>query len=297
MFKNRPWNVYYTLGLLNVHCGAVAALFFRPQAVDLALGVGGYLWFGFASTLLYHRSLTHRSYDLWLPLKLFLLLGGLIGLSGDPIRWAATHRYHHQRPDRDDDIHSPRDGWWYAHSGWLARMDMKQMEKILPLAADLARVPYLRIWQNRVLEVLPHLLYTALLVAWRGPRGVYWGLYIPVVLTFHFTWMSVASFCHMPGLGSRRSNTPDASRNVWWLGLPSLGESYHNNHHASPRRARHGQARWDLDPTGLLVWLLERAGLARNVFWDRPRGDDVLPEELPEGVMQLQSVGEQDGPG
>ena len=80
----------------------------------------------------------------------------------------------------------------------------------------------------------------------------------------HITW-SVNSVCHF--LGSRRFETDDHSTNVAWLSLPSLGESWHHNHHAFPRSASHGLRRWEslLDPSAVLIAGLEKVGLARNV--------------------------------
>ncbi len=83
-----------------------------------------------------------------------------------------------------------------------------------------------------------------------------------VFFVHHVTW-SVNSVCHF--LGSRRFDTEDRSTNVFWLALPSLGESWHHNHHAFPRSAMHGLRRWELDPSALLIAAMERVGLAHNV--------------------------------
>jgi stearoyl-CoA desaturase (delta-9 desaturase) len=92
--------------------------------------------------------------------------------------------------------------------------------------------------------------------------GLLWGGLVRVFLVHHVTW-SVNSVCHF--LGSRRFETDDESTNVFWLALPSLGESWHHNHHAFPRSAIHGLRRWELDPSGLVIAAMERLGLARNV--------------------------------
>ncbi len=78
----------------------------------------------------------------------------------------------------------------------------------------------------------------------------------------HVTW-SVNSICHF--LGSRRFATDDHSTNVFRLALPSLGESWHHNHHAFPRSATHGLRRWEIDPSALIIAAMEKLGLARNV--------------------------------
>jgi hypothetical protein len=69
--------------------------------------------------------------------------------------------------------------------------------------------------------------------------------------------------CHF--FGRRRFDTDDHSTNVAWLAIPSLGEAWHHNHHAFPTSAFHGLRRLEVDPSGLLIRLLERVGLAWDV--------------------------------
>ena len=252
MFARARWNPPLAIGLLNMHLLALAGvLFFTPRPGDVAWAFFGYAWFGLASSLYYHRFLTHRGFKLARPLQWFFLAGGLIGLSGDPIRWAATHRYHHAHPDGLDDLHSPNDGWWYAHFGWLAKLDMAWVDTIRPMATDLRKIGWLRVWENPWYAILPHFAYAAVLFAaggggWAALGTVCWGLYVPIVVSFHFGWMMIASFCHLPQFGYRSTETPapDMSRNIWWLGPFSFGESFHNHHHESPRRAQHGVEWW-----------------------------------------------------
>ncbi len=279
MFANARWNPPLAVGLLNMHLLALAAVvMFRPRPADVLLAFLGYLWFGFASSLYYHRYLTHRGFKMVRPLEWFFLAGGLTGLSGDPIRWACTHRYHHAHPDGHDDLHSPNDGWWYAHFGWLAKLDMAWVDQIRPMATDLRKTWWLRCWENPLLALVPHFLYAGALFAiggggWAGLGTVLWGLYVPIVLSFHFGWMMIASFCHLPQFGYRSTETPapDMSRNIWWLGAFSFGESFHNHHHAYPRRAKHGVTWWEPDPSKYLLWTFERLGLAWDVCWDHDR--------------------------
>jgi stearoyl-CoA desaturase (delta-9 desaturase) len=92
--------------------------------------------------------------------------------------------------------------------------------------------------------------------------GLLWGGLVRIFFVHHITW-SVNSVCHF--LGSRRFDTDDESTNVFWLALPSLGESWHHNHHAFPRSAEHGLKRWELDPSALIISTMEKLGLAWNV--------------------------------
>jgi len=76
------------------------------------------------------------------------------------------------------------------------------------------------------------------------------------------TW-SINSICHF--FGKRRFDIEDKSTNVAWLSLVTFGESWHHNHHAFPRSARQGLGRWELDPSAMLIWSLEKVGIATNV--------------------------------
>ncbi|MFL5354493.1 fatty acid desaturase [Archangium sp.] len=73
-------------------------------------------------------------------------------------------------------------------------------------------------------------------------------------------------------------DTKDHSRNVWWVSVLALGEGWHNNHHAFPGSARHGQAWWQLDPGWAFIRLLRGCGLA----WDVKLPGQRAPESQPE---------------
>ena len=98
---------------------------------------------------------------------------------------------------------------------------------------------------------------------WQGAlRGYIWGGLVRIFLVHHITW-SVNSVCHY--FGSRRFDIEDKSTNVAWLAIPSLGESWHHNHHAFPRSARHGLERWEIDVSALVIAGLAKVGLAHDV--------------------------------
>ena len=88
------------------------------------------------------------------------------------------------------------------------------------------------------------------------------------VFLFHHATFSVNSICHF--FGRRRFDTEDHSTNVFWLALPSMGEGWHNNHHAFPRAAYHGLRWWELDISALVIRAMRRAGLAWNVIEATP---------------------------
>ena len=105
--------------MIAFHIGAVAALFFFTWK---ALFVAMLMWWISGSLgigMCYHRLLTHRGYKTPKWVEYFLTVCATLALEGGPIFWVATHRIHHQFSDQDGDPHSPRDGKWWAHMGWI----------------------------------------------------------------------------------------------------------------------------------------------------------------------------------
>jgi stearoyl-CoA desaturase (delta-9 desaturase) len=210
----------------------------------------------------YHRLHTHRSYKVPLWLEYFFALCGTLTLEGGPIFWVAVHRIHHQNSDQPGDPHSPRDGAFWSHIGWILfgetnHNNTKMMAKYTP---DLARHRFY-IWLNNY-HWVPVMVLTGLLYAIGGLPMVLWGNFVRIVFGLHATW-AVNSATHM--WGARRFATRDDSRNTWWVALISFGEGWHNNHHAHPTSARHGLAWYEFDPSWLLIRALKYFGLAKAV--------------------------------
>jgi stearoyl-CoA desaturase (delta-9 desaturase) len=95
-----------------------------------------------------------------------------------------------------------------------------------------------------------------------GLTGLLWGGLVRIFMVHHVTW-SINSICHF--FGRRRFDLEDESTNVFWLALPSLGESWHHNHHAFPRSAVHGLRWYEIDVSGLIIGAMQKLGLAWNV--------------------------------
>jgi stearoyl-CoA desaturase (Delta-9 desaturase) len=201
-----------------------------------------------------------------------------MAVQGPVISWVADHRKHHAHTDVAGDPHSPHvghaggvrgvlGGLWHAHSGWLmstqGRADWKRY------AAELYEDPGMRTISRRF---VPLVLISLALPAVAGylvsgtvaaaATGFLWGGLVRVFFVHHVTW-SVNSVCHF--VGSRRFDVEDKSTNVFWLALPSLGESWHHNHHAFPRSAVHGLRRWEVDLSASTISAMEKLGLAWNV--------------------------------
>jgi len=248
--------------LIFFHLGAIAALFtFNWRAFGVAVLL---YWMatGLGISMGYHRLLTHRSYRVPRLLEYFFATCGAMTLEGGPIFWVATHRVHHQHSDRTGDPHSPRDGAWWAHMGWIlwGETNHSNTRFLSKYAPDLAKHRFY-VWLNNY-HWAPLAAVGVLLFAFGGLSVFLWAICFRVVFGLHATWL-VNSATHM--WGSRRFVTRDDSRNNWWVALISFGEGWHNNHHAHPTSARHGLAWYEFDPTWLQLKLLRRLGIAKSV--------------------------------
>jgi stearoyl-CoA desaturase (delta-9 desaturase) len=230
--------------------GVVAFLFLSWVSGSLGIGMG------------WHRLMTHRGYKVPKAIEYFLVLCGSLALEGGPVQWATTHRIHHAHTDKEGDPHTPRDGRWWSHIGWILTptaklLDQGQLQRYAP---DLLNQRFYR-WLNNYYYV-PFFMSAILLLAFGGWRVMLWGAFLRVTLGLHFTWL-VNSATHI--WGRRRFTTTDDSRNNWWVALLSFGEGWHNNHHAHPRAAKHGLTWYEIDINWYGIRFLEVLGLAKNV--------------------------------
>lgn len=254
------WNTAIFLFLF--HVGAVAALFFfswKAFASALFLTwVAGSLGVGVG----YHRLLTHRGFKTPKWLEYFLTFCGTLAMEGGAINWVVTHRIHHAFTEKPGDPHSPRDGRWWSHIGWILRGTAQQhSEKVMRRYAPDLMNDRVHILLNR-LYFVPLIICGAVLLAWGGLPALMWGVFFRVTFALHSTWL-VNSATHL--WGSRRFETTDDSTNNWWVALLTFGEGWHNNHHAYSRAARHGLAWYELDLNWVAIRALIFLGLAKSV--------------------------------
>jgi stearoyl-CoA desaturase (delta-9 desaturase) len=262
-----------SLVLVLFHLGAIAALFmfsWRNVLISMALY---WITVGWGISLGYHRLHTHRSYKVPLWMEYFFAVCGTLTLEGGPIFWVATHRIHHQKSDQPGDPHSPHDGAWWAHMGWILfgetnHNNTRMMSKYAP---DLAKHKFY-IWLNNW-HWVPMVALGVILLAIGGWPLMFWGVFLRVVVGLHATWL-VNSATHM--WGTRRFDTRDDSRNSWWVALMTFGEGWHNNHHAHPTSARHGLAWYEFDISWITLTMLKALGIAKQVRVVRI--DEVLAE-------------------
>jgi len=244
-------------------------------AIDLAIFFVMYVFTGLGITVGYHRLLTHRAFVVSKPVEYAFAVAGTMAVEGPPIAWVADHRKHHAHTDVEGDPHSPHvghgsglKGLWFAHSGWL--MKTQGSSEFRKYAPDLCEDNGMR-WISRNFLQLAALGLLIPFVAGFVLHGfsltaalwtLLWAGFVRIFFIHHVTW-SINSICHF--FGRRRFDIDDKSTNVAWLALVTFGESWHHNHHAFPRSARQGLGRWELDPSAMFIWMLEKVGIAKNV--------------------------------
>ena len=238
---------------------AIALLWQRAvNWTDIALLIAFNVIGGLGITIGYHRMLTHRSFQPHPIVKFIFLVFGSMAVEGPALEWAATHIKHHAHSDREGDPHSPVEGFWHAHMGWMFNRSFADPNIY---CRNLVKDPIV-VFVSRTF-IFWVILSLAIPFAIGGWTGLLWGGLVRIFLTHHVTW-SVNSVCHT--FGKREFETRDKSRNEWIVGLLGLGEGWHNNHHAFPRSAFHGLHWWQFDLSGYVIWTLERLGLVRDVY-------------------------------
>ncbi len=245
---------------------------------DVVIAAVMYAVSGHGVTVGFHRYFTHSAFKATRPLRAALAVAGSLAIEGPVIRWVADHRRHHAYSDKDGDPHSPwrfgetpralAKGLWHAHLGWMFDIEQTNEERFAPdLLADhdIVRVSRAFPWLATASLAIPPLVGG--LWSWSitgALTAFFWASLVRVALLHHVTW-SINSICHVVGQHPFRSR--DRAGNVWWLAIPSMGESWHNLHHADPTSARHGVGRGEIDTSARIIWLFEKLGWASDVRW------------------------------
>ncbi len=243
---------------------------------EIVLMLTTYTLAGFGVTIGFHRLLTHKAFETYRPIKLILAAFGSNAGQGMCIRWVATHRRHHQQADREGDPHSPHlhgegvvgllRGMLHAHVMWCFDKDKPDLGRSVPdLLADplLVLIDQLYFFWVGLGIVVPGVILGLYYHSWYGfLSGAVWGGLLRICLLQHVTW-SINSVCHV--WGTRRFQSSDYSTNNLPIALVSLGEGWHNNHHAFPTSARHGLRWWEFDASWVLISLMRACGLVWNV--------------------------------
>jgi stearoyl-CoA desaturase (delta-9 desaturase) len=246
--------VIHLVALLGLWPGLFTWKAFFTMLVLQAVG-------GLATSIAMHRLIAHRAFKTWRWLEYVMAWVASLNWQGGPIRWAASHRLHHRFSDGPGDPQSPHEGFWWAHGWWNCHADprFKDQETWSRYATDVARDPGHRFIDRHVFG--SHMVLLAALYVFGRWPCVIWGEFVRLVVIMHATG-GINAASHR--WGYRRYDTPDDSRNLWWVALMCYGE-WHHNHHAFPNSARQGFAWWELDVSYVVIRLLERLGLAWDV--------------------------------
>lgn len=275
---------------------AIAWVFWRGEVRgwQIALALGCYFLTTLAITVGYHRMLTHRAFKTSKPTKAALAIVACMAAQGPPLYWVSNHRRHHRYVDRDGDPHSPMihdgrkmkrwTGFWHAHVGWTFGHELSSSLQYCP---DLLKDETVR-WVGRhyfkwltLGLLLPALAGWAIEGSLRGAfEGFLWGGLVRMFLTNQLT-NGINSAAHL--WGYQRFNTGDSSRNNWFLGIFTLGEGWHNNHHADGSAAYFSRAWYEIDIGGGFILLLEKLGLAHSVR--RRTSPDQQPDVIAANAM------------
>ena len=267
-----------------VHLACFGAIWTGITWEAVALCIGLYWLRIFAIGAGYHRYFSHRAYSTSRVFQFVLAFLAQTTTQKSVLWWAAKHRHHHLHSDTAHDVHSPRHkGFMYSHVGWIfdRRHDTVDLVKI----DDFARYPEL-MWLHRFEQVPSVILaVTCFLIA--GWSGLIVGFFWSTVLVYHATFC-INSLAHVHG--RKRYVTGDDSRNNWLLAFFTMGEGWHNNHHAYQSSVRQGFRWWEIDPTFYILKALSWAG----VVWDlKSPPEQVLRNEQRLGSRVINRAAEE----
>ena len=274
----------HTIPFVLVHLACLGALWTGVTIQALVVCAVLYVVRMFGVTAGYHRYFSHRSFKTSRAGQFVLAWLAQSSAQRGALWWAAVHRHHHLHSDTEDDAHSPRHrGFVYSHVGWI--FDRRHGETETEAVPDLARYPEMR-WLDRWQHV-PAVVLGVACFALGGWGMLVVGFFWSTVLLYHGTFF-INSLAHVHG--TQRYVTGDDSRNNWWLALITLGEGWHNNHHAYQRSTRQGFRWYEVDPTYYALKAMSWLGLV----WDLGEPPaDVVANERKLGAKVVEKVARQ----
>jgi stearoyl-CoA desaturase (delta-9 desaturase) len=264
-YRKVNWSRVIPFLAVHLTCLFVFVVGWSPAAIMMCLAM---FWLRmFAITAFYHRYFSHRSFKanrFWQ--FVFAILGASAAQRG-PLWWASHHRKHHKHSDEEDDLHSPKNGFWWSHIGWFTCEQAFKTD--YSVIKDWAKFPELR-FINRFDILVPFLFACAVFgigeflyvhfpeLNTNGWQMLIWGFFISTVMLAHSTF-TINSLCHI--WGKRRFATNDDSRNNGFLAILTLGEGWHNNHHRFPASARQGFYWWEVDISYYILRVMSWFGI------------------------------------
>ena len=268
--KDEKINVADSTGFILVHIACILVIW---AGISWAAVIALILTYGvrmFAITAGYHRYFSHRTYKTSRFFQFVMAFLGTSAAQKGPLWWAAHHRHHHRHSDTEEDIHSPRKGFWWSHVGWI--MCDKYKCAHMKLVQDLQKYPELNFLDKYhiIAPVTLAVIMTGLGMTLNayfpelntsGFQMLVWGFFISTTILYHGTF-TVNSLTHV--FGRRRFETTDDSRNSFLISIFTLGEGWHNNHHRFPSSERQGFYWWEIDLSHYILRILSWF----RVVWD-----------------------------
>lgn len=273
-----------TIAFIFVHVVPFAAIWSGVTLTSVILAITLYVVRMFGITAGYHRYFSHRSFKTSRAFQCVLAFLAMSSAQKSVLWWAALHRHHHRHSDLEDDVHSPlHRGFFYSHLGWI--FDPKHADTRVDEVPDLAKYPELRFLDKH--QLIPAIVLAVVCFLIDGWPGLLIGFFASTAVLYHGTFF-INSLAHVHG--SQRYVTGDTSRNNWWLAVITLGEGWHNNHHAYQRSTRQGFRWYEVDITYYVLTALSWVGIT----WDLgepPR--EVVHNERRLGAAVLERVSRQ----
>lgn len=273
-----------TIAFVLVHLVPLAAIWTGVTATSVVLAVTLYVVRMFAITAGYHRYFSHRTFKTSRIGQFLFAFVAMSSTQKSVLWWAALHRHHHKHSDQEEDVHSPvHRSFFYSHMGWIfdKRHDRTRVEDV----PDLAKFPELMFLDR--FQLLPAVVLGFICFFIDGWSGLVIGFFLSTVFLYHGTFF-INSLAHVHG--SQRYVTGDDSRNNWWLAIITLGEGWHNNHHAYQRSTRQGFRWYEFDPTYYALKAMSWVGLV----WDLGEPPaEVVRNERRIGTAVLEKVSRQ----
>jgi stearoyl-CoA desaturase (Delta-9 desaturase) len=273
-----------TVAFVLVHLAPLVAFWTGITTTSVLLAVTLYVVRMFGVTAGYHRYFSHRSFKTSRAGQFLFALLAMSSTQKSVLWWAALHRHHHRHSDQEDDVHSPvHRSFFYSHVGWI--FDKKHDQTRVDEVPDLAKYPELRFLDRH--QLVPGIALAVLCFLIDGLPGLFIGFFLSTVFLYHGTFF-INSLAHVHG--KQRYVTGDDSRNNWWLALITLGEGWHNNHHAYQRSTRQGFRWYEIDITYYVLKAMSWAGLV----WDLGEPPaEVVRNERRVGTAVLEKVARQ----
>lgn len=273
-----------TAAFIFVHLAPFAAIWTGVTTTSVILAITLYVARMFGITAGYHRYFSHRSFKTSRVMQFFFAFLAMSSTQKSVLWWAALHRHHHRHSDQEDDVHSPlQRGFFYSHVGWI--FDKKHDTTRLEEVPDLTKYPELMFLDKH--QLIPGIVLAIACFLIDGWSGLLIGFFASTAVLYHGTFF-INSLAHVHG--KQRYVTGDTSRNNWWLAVITLGEGWHNNHHAYQRSTRQGFRWYEFDPTYYALKAMSWVGLV----WDLGEPPvEVVRNERRLGAAVLERVARQ----